>query len=80
MVIPITPLNASIIQSKYVRLLITEISDTIRQVKINRTVPIVFFNGLRTYGEIVLPIILNKETDMPQVIALARDKISPIGI
>ena len=79
-VIPITPLSASIKQSTVVRLLITEISDIVIHVTINRIVPIVFFNGFRIYGEIVFPIILNSDTDIPHVMALPKDKISPVGI
>ena len=72
-VIPITPLSASIKQSIVVRLLITEISDIVIHVTINRIVPIVFFNGFRIYGEIVFPIILNSDTDIPHVMALPKD-------
>tara|TARA_B100001250_G_C19621062_1_gene709389 strand:+ start:522 stop:860 length:339 start_codon:yes stop_codon:yes gene_type:complete len=79
-VIPITPLSARIRLSDILNLFITELSVNIRHVIINRIVPIVFLSGLSTYGDIVFPIILNRETDIPHVIALPSDSISPIGI
>ena len=79
-VIPITPLTITRIYSFVLNSYNRGLFPTAIHVIINKIVPIVFFKGFKIYGEIVFPIILNRDTENPHIIALPNESNSPIGI